>query len=504
MTFINSIINGFNSQRLKKIDDFKAHPFSVQEATLFELIRQAKNTEWGRRYQFNEIRDISGFQTSLPLQTYEDVKPYIDRIRNGEQNILWSSAITWFAKSSGTTADKSKFIPVSKESLKTCHFQGGYDVLAIYALQNPKTKVFTSKTLTLGGSHEINRAENHSRYGDLSAILIKNIPRWADLLRTPSAKVALLANFDEKLEQIVKVSVKQHVVAFAGVPSWNLVLMKYILDHTGKKNIMEVWRDMELFIHGGVCFEPYREQYRLLFPSPDMRYFETYNASEGFFALQDDPLSDDMLLMLDYGVLYEFIPVEQYGKEHPEVLTVDQVETGRNYAIVITTNAGLWRYVIGDTVAFTSTNPHKIKITGRIQQYINAFGEEVIVDNAERALKEACRETNAIVSEYTAGPVYMDFDRNGAHEWLIEFEKEPEDLHSFTEKLDMALCSLNSDYEAKRNKSITLRMPVVQSLPKGAFYNWMKQRGKLGGQNKVPRLSNDRKYLDEILRSCHQ
>jgi len=497
-TFINSIVNSLNSKRLKRIDYFKAHPFAVQEVTLFELIRQAGNTEWGKRYQFEKIRHVAGFQDALPLQTYEDVKPYVDRIRSGEQNILWSSDITWFAKSSGTTADKSKFIPVSKEALETCHYQGGYDVLAIYAQQNPKTRIFTSKTLTLGGSHEINRKENHSRYGDLSAILIENIPRWVNLVRAPPAKVALLADFEKKLEQIAKISVKKHVVAFTGVPSWNMTLMKHILNYTGKKNIMEVWRDMELFIHGGVSFEPYRELYRQLFPSPDMHYFETYNASEGFFALQDDPNSNDMLLMLDYGVFYEFIPVDQLGKKYPEVLTIDRVKTNRNYAIVITTNSGLWRYIIGDTVVFTSTNPYKIRITGRIQQYINAFGEEVIVDNAEKALKVACKATNAIVSEYTAGPIYMDNDHNGAHEWLIEFEKEPDDLSLFTKHLDQALCSFNSDYEAKRNKNITLRMPVVHSLPKGAFYKWMKQRGKLGGQNKVPRLSNDRKYIDEI------
>jgi hypothetical protein len=473
----------------------------VQETTLFELIHQAKNTEWGKRYQFCGIRDVAGFQARLPVQQYEDVKPYVDRIRGGEQNILWPTPITWFAKSSGTTEDKSKFIPVSSEALKSCHYRGGYDVLAIYTWQNPKTKVFTAKTLTLGGSHEINRKENHSYYGDLSAILIKNIPRWVNLVRTPPAKLALLADFDQKLEQIARISVKEHVVAFTGVPSWNMSLMKYILNYTGKKNIMEVWPDMELFIHGGVCFEPYREQYRLLFPSSGVRYFETYNASEGFFALQDDPQKDDMLLMLDYGIFYEFIPVDQSGKEFPEALTIDRVETNRNYAIVITTNGGLWRYLIGDTVMFTSTNPYRIKVTGRTKQFINAFGEEVIVDNAENALKAACRTTNAIIHEYTAGPFYMDSENNGAHEWLIEFEKEPDDLQLFTEKLDQALCSLNSDYEAKRIKGITLRTPVVHSIPKGTFYNWMKQRGKVGGQNKVPRLSNDRKYLDEILAS---
>ena len=500
MKFINSIVNNFVSDRLERIEYFKKHPFTVQEAIMFNLISKAKNTEWGKRYKFSSIRDVEDFKTSLPLQSYEDVRPYIDRIRNGEQNVLWPGAITWFAKSSGTTDDKSKFIPVSDEALHSCHFRGGRDVLAIYSRQNPKTKVFTGKTLTLGGSHEINMLENNSRYGDLSAIMIENIPRWADFIRTPPAKVALLSDFEEKLEKIAKVSIKKNVVSFAGVPSWNMTLMKFILNYTGKSNILEVWPDMELFIHGGVCFEPYREQYWRLFPSPNMHYFETYNASEGFFALQDDPKSDDMLLMLDYDVFYEFIPVEEFGKDFPDVHTIDQVETDRNYAMVITTNAGLWRYIIGDTVVFTSIQPHKIKITGRIKQFINAFGEELIVDNAEKALQIACRETNAIVSEYTAGPVYMTGDSNGAHEWLIEFEKEPDNMSLFTSNLDRALCWLNSDYEAKRNKNITLRMPIVHSLPKGSFYKWMKQRGKLGGQNKVPRLSNDRKYLDDIFK----
>jgi len=504
MTFINSIVNSINSSRLKRIDHFRKYPFPVQEATLSDLLLRAKDTEWGKRYQFGAIRDIAGFQSSLPLQSYEDIVPYVDRIRGGEQNILWPGAIGWFAKSSGTTGNKSKFIPVSIEALKSCHYRGGYDVLAVYASQHPKTKIFTAKTLTLGGSHQINRQENHSYYGDLSAILIENIPRWTDLIRTPSAKVALLGDFEEKLELITQKSIRKHVVAFAGVPSWNMVLMKHILNYTGKSNIHEVWPDMELFIHGGVCFEPYREQYRRLFPSSGMNYFETYNASEGFFALQDDPNSDDMLLMLDYGVFYEFIPVEQLGKERPDVLAIDRVEINHNYAIVITTNTGLWRYLIGDTVVFTSTNPYKIKISGRTKQFINAFGEEVIVDNAEKALQTACKATNAIVSEYTAGPVYMDGNNNGAHEWLIEFEKEPDNTSLFTEHLDRALCSLNSDYEAKRIRNITLRMPIVRSMLKGTFYNWMKQRGRLGGQYKVPRLSNDRKYIDEIVMNINE
>ncbi len=500
MSFINSIINSFNSRRLKKIDQFRTHPGMVQEMDWKSLITKARNTEWGKKYRFDTIRNIADFQARVPLQAYEDIRPWVDRIRAGEQDVLWPGVTRWFAKSSGTTEDKSKFIPVTNETLQDCHYRGGYDVLAIYGQQNLKTKIFTGRTLTLGGSCRIDNEDNHSYYGDLSAILIKNLPQWVNWLRTPPADATLQPDFDKKLEKITEVSVKKHVVAFTGVPSWNLVLMKHILKYTGKNNIQEVWPDMELFIHGGVSFAPYREQYQKMFPSSGMHYFETYNASEGFFAIQDDPATDDMLLMLDYHVFYEFIPLDQLGKESPKALTIEQVEVGKNYAMVITTNAGLWRYIIGDTVMFTSLFPHKIKISGRTRQFINAFGEEVIVDNAEKALKEACKATGAIISEYTAGPVYMDSETNGAHEWLIEFERQPDNLTQFTQILDQSLCSLNSDYEAKRGKNITLRMPIVHDLPKGTFYEWMKSRGKLGGQNKVPRLANDRKYVDDILK----
>ena len=499
MSIINSIVNKFNSSRLKKIDQFRLHPGQVQEACWKNLVTKARDTEWGKKCRFDAIHDISGFQAKVPIQTYEDIKPWVDRVRAGDRDILWPGVTRWFAKSSGTTENKSKFIPVTNEALQLCHYRGGYDALAIYAKQNPRTKIFTGRTLTLGGSCQIDNEDNRSYYGDLSAILIKHVPKWVNLLRTPSTDVTLQPDFDTKLDEIASVSIKQNVVAFTGVPSWNLVLMKYILERTGKKNIMDVWPRMELFIHGGVSFDPYREQYRKIFPSDNMHYVETYNASEGFFALQDDPATNDMLLMLDYHVFYEFIPLDQVGNEFPQALTIDQVETGKNYAIVITTNAGLWRYLIGDTVVFTSLFPHKIKISGRTRQFINAFGEEVIVDNAEKALKEACRETGAIISEYTAGPVYMDSESNGAHEWLIEFERPPGDLAHFTKILDQSLCSLNSDYEAKRSKDITLRMPIVHHLPQGAFYEWMKKRGKLGGQNKVPRLANNREYIDDIL-----
>ncbi|MDR0713721.1 MAG: GH3 auxin-responsive promoter family protein [Bacteroidales bacterium] len=499
MSILNFIVNKACSGRLKQIDFFRKYPGRVQERMWTELIRRAETTEWGRKYGFLSFSGVKDFQQSVPLQAYEEIKPDIDRVRNGERDVLWPGVTKWFARSSGTTDSKSKFVPVTRDSLHHCHYRGGRDVLAVYIDRNPQTKVFAGKTLTLGGSHQIDHYHRKSFCGDLSAVMIENVPFWVHQLRTPSKSVALLNDFDRKIEKIAETSVKQHVVSFAGVPSWNLALMKYILDHTGKNNMMEIWPDMELFIHGGVCFLPYREQYRNLFPSENMHYLETYNASEGFFALQDDPDSDDMLLMLDYQVFFEFIPLDRLGKDRHEALTIEQVEKGVNYAIVISTNSGLWRYIIGDTVMFTSLYPHKIKISGRTRQFINAFGEEIIVDNAEKALLEACKATGAVITEYTAGPVYMDSNASGAHEWLIEFEQAPDCLDKFTRQLDAALCSLNSDYEAKRSRNITLRLPVVRSLPKGTFYKWMKHCGKLGGQNKVPRLSNDRRHIEAIL-----
>lgn len=500
MPIINSIVYWLNVKRLHQIELFKNYPFNVQQDSLFRLVQKAADTEWGVKYNYGNISEISEFQKNVPLQTYEDLKPFVDRLREGERNVLWPGEIKWFAKSSGTTSDKSKFIPVSKESLEDCHFRAGKDVLAIYTSSYPNTKIFSGKGLTLGGSHRINNYSNQSYYGDLSAILIENLPFWVDLIRTPKQEIVLLEKWEEKLQKITEATIKENVTNFAGVPSWNLVLLNHILNYTGKSNLLEVWPNLELFIHGGVSFTPYREQYQKLIPSENMHYLETYNASEGFFGIQDDPHRDDMLLMLDYGIFYEFIPIEQLSNSNPEVLTIDQVELNRQYAMVITTNSGLWRYIIGDTIVFTSLSPHRIKISGRTKHFINAFGEELIIDNAERALKIACEKTEASIKEYTAGPVYMGSDANGAHEWLIEFEKEPESLDYFTTLLDNALCSLNSDYEAKRYKNITLRMPIVRSLKKGVFYEWMKEKGKLGGQNKVPRLSNNRQYIEELMK----
>ncbi|MDP4207193.1 MAG: GH3 auxin-responsive promoter family protein [Bacteroidota bacterium] len=499
MQIINSIISWLNVKRIHQIELFRQYPFNVQQDTLQKLIQKAKDTEWGKKHYYENILTVEDFQNNVPLQDYEDIKGYINRLREGEQNILWPGEIKWFAKSSGTTSDKSKFIPVSKDTLEDCHFRGGKDIMAIYTDLHPNTKIFSGKGLTLGGSHQINNFSNQSYYGDLSAILIENVPWWVDIIRTPRTEIALLDKWEEKLAKITEATIRENVTNIAGVPSWNLVLIKHILEYTGKNNLLDVWPNLELFTHGGVSFAPYREQFKRIIPSEKMNYMEAYNASEGFFAIQDDPATDDMLLMLDYGIFYEFIPMDEFHKDSPKAVTIDKVEIGKNYAIVISTNSGLWRYIIGDTVIFTSVFPHKIKISGRTRHFINAFGEEVIIDNAEKALQIACEKTNSSIREYTAGPVFMTDNTNGAHEWLIEFEQEPENLDYFTTLLDNALCSINSDYEAKRYKNVTLRMPIVRKMKRGVFFEWMKEKGKLGGQNKVPRLANNRQYIDEIL-----
>ena len=504
MPILSSIVNWVNTKRLHQIDLFRKYPVDVQRETLFKLLDEAKDTRIGKEYGFSEIQSFSEFQDRVPVRNYEAYKPLISRVMEGEQNLFWPSEIKWFAKSSGTTNDKSKFIPVSWESLEDCHFRGGKDILAIYSQNYPDNKLFTGKGLTLGGSHQINSYSNQSYYGDLSAIIIENLPFWADFIRTPGKDVALMDEWEEKLEEITKQTLRDNVTSLTGVPSWNLVLIKHVLDYTGEKNLLEVWPNLELFTHGGVSFTPYREQFRKLIPSDQMHYLEVYNASEGHFAVQDEPAKDDMLLMLDYGIFFEFIPIAEVGKPHPRSLTVEDVNPGENYAIVISTNSGLWRYLIGDTVVFTSTFPHKIKISGRTKHFINAFGEEVIIENAEKALSISCAKTNAVISEYTAAPIYMGDEGTGSHEWLIEFEKAPTDLDYFTSILDNALCSINSDYEAKRYKSITLVMPTVRNLPRGTFYKWLSLKGKLGGQHKVPRLSNNRKIVDEVLGMVHE
>ena len=499
MPFINSIINWLNVKRIYQIQLYREHPHDIQYEVLSQLLEKASDTEWGKTYNYGSISSVEDFMEQVPLQTYEEIKPFVERLRNGEKNLLWPGEIKWFAKSSGTTNDKSKFIPVTKESLEFCHLRGPKDVFALYIKNYPETKVLLGKTLTLGGSHRVNNFSNNSYYGDLSAILIENVPFWTDFIRTPTTDIALIEEFEEKMDKIIEVSLDQNVTSFAGVPSWYLVLLKRVLEKTGKSNILEVWPNLEVFSHGGVNFEPYREQYRKLIPSENMHYMEAYNASEGFFAIQDNPHRDDMLLMLDYGVYYEFIPMEEWGNPKPRVLSLSDVEVNKNYALVISTNGGLWRYIVGDTVKFTCKFPYKIKITGRTRHFINAFGEEVIIDNAEQAIKVACQRTGAIVNEYTAGPVFMGDNQKGAHQWIIEFEKEPDDIDHFVTSLDNALQTINSDYEAKRHRNLTLEKPHIVVAPRGTFYSWMKKRGKIGGQNKIPRLSNNREYLDQLL-----
>jgi hypothetical protein len=501
MAFINSIISWIIKQRIHQMELFIKYPCEVQEEWRRNLIYAARDTEWGKTYDYKSIRTYRDFIDRVPLQDYDSLKPFIKRLRDGEQNLLWPSEIKWFAKSSGTTSDKSKFIPVSNEALEECHFKGGKDLLAIYCHNNPNSRIFDGKGLIMGGSHNISSFNNESLYGDLSAILIQNLPFWAQLIRTPELSIALMDNWEEKIEKMAKATINENVTNISGVPTWTIVLSKKILEVTGKSHLLEIWPNLELFVHGAVNFAPYREQFFKLVPSPRMHYLETYNASEGFFGIQDRLDSDEMLLMLDYGVFYEFIPMEEFGRENPQTLTIAEVQPGKNYAIVISTNAGLWRYLIGDTIKFTSVNPFRFRITGRTKHYINAFGEEIIIDNAEAAVAVACEKTGAVIREYTAAPVYFSDSENGAHEWLFEFEKEPSDLRTFAEILDETLKVVNSDYEAKRQGNLALREPVVRKVPYNTFYSWLKSKGKLGGQHKVPRLSNDRQYLEEILKT---
>lgn len=498
MAILNSIFSWIMKQRIHQIELFIKYPHEVQNDWLFKLVTTAQDTEWGLKHDYRSIRTPEDFRNRIPIQHYDSLKPYILRLRQGENNLLWPSDIKWFAKSSGTTNDKSKFIPVSIESLEECHFKGGKDLLSIYCNNNPETKLFSGKLLSLGGSHRINSFSNESFYGDLSAILIQNLPFWIQLLRTPDLSIALMDEWEEKIDRMARVTMLEDVTNISGVPSWTLVLVKRILELSGKKDLNTIWPNLELFVHGGVSFNPYREQFKKLIPKESMNYVETYNASEGFFGIQDQRMSEEMLLMLDYGIYYEFISLDEVGKDFPKAIGLDQVESGKEYALVISTNAGLWRYQIGDTIIFTCLDPFRIKITGRTASFINAFGEELVVDNAEKAIAEACNRTSAVVRDYTAAPVYITDEANGAHEWLIEFESQPADLKQFSFYLDESLKKLNSDYEAKRYLDMALRGPILHAMPENTFYNWLKSKNKLGGQHKVPRLSNNRKIVDEI------
>ncbi|MDA3929693.1 MAG: GH3 auxin-responsive promoter family protein [Prolixibacteraceae bacterium] len=496
----NQSIQKIFTLRYKKYEYFSKFPIEQQEQVLKDLVHAARKTEWGILYDYTTIQTPSEFDKKVPLTDYEVLKSWIERMIAGEKNVLWPGQVKWFAKSSGTTNDKSKFIPVSDESLNKCHFKASIDVFAHYIKSNPDSKFFQGKNLTIGGSHKVSNLNKKTRTGDLSAVMLHNLPFLSKIKNTPPSEISLIPDFEEKIEKIIQSTINENITSFSGVPSWFLVLIKRVLEFTGKDNLLEVWPNLEVFVHGGIDFEPYREQYEKLIPNPNMRYINTYNASEGFFGLQNDSEKDDLLLMLDNGIYYEFIPMEDFLKDDKKAIPLSQVETGINYALVISTNGGLWRYIIGDTIKFTSTYPYKFKITGRTKHFINAFGEELIIDNAIKGLKKACKDTSAIVSEYTAGPHFMDTEHQGFHQWIIEFERSPDNLDRFAEILDKELQELNSDYEAKRFKDISIVQLQIKEAPKGTFYKWMKQRGKIGGQNKIPRLANNREYLDSLLK----
>ena len=492
-------------KRIHDINLFLKYPIEVQNELFINLVKTAKKTEFGKKHGFGDISNLREFKENVPIHTYEEIFPYIQKLLNGDQNILWPSEIKWFAKSSGTTNAKSKFIPVSQEALDDCHFKGGKDMLSIYFNNHPNSKMFTGKGLAVGGSQQINQFDTNSNsyYGDVSAVIMSNLPFWAQLARTPKLEIALMSEWEEKIEKMAASTINENVTNIVGVPTWTVVLLQRILEITGKKHIHEVWPNLEVFIHGAVSFEPYEALFKKLAPSRKMNYLETYNASEGFFGIQDQTTSRDLLLMLDYGIFYEFIPTENLAHENPETVGLEDVEIDKNYALVISTNAGLWRYMIGDTIKFTSLSPFRIRISGRTKHFINAFGEELIIENAEIAMKNACQQTGAIIGDYTAGPRYLEADKKGGHEWIIEFSELPDDMEKFVAVLDKTLMEVNSDYEAKRYKDIALEAPMVHFAKPGTFYNWMKKRGKLGGQHKVPRLANNREYIDDILEVMH-
>ena len=499
MDFLTKTVLPFFRYRLKQIESHVMHADAVQQKQLSRLIDVSKQTEWGKKYDYKSIRNYETFQERIPIQQYDDVKPYVERMLQGEQGLIWPTPVKWFAKSSGTTNDKSKYLPVSKEILWRCHYKGGFDAVALYLGNNPSSNFFGRKGLILGGSHKPVALNQHAHCGDLSAVLLQQLNPLVNLVRVPPKRIILMDEWESKIKAIVENTWNKDLNSISGVPSWMLVLIKALMERTGKESLTEVWPNLEVFFHGGISFSPYRAQYKALIPSDKMHYVETYNASEGFFGIQSDLNDPSMLLTLDYGIFYEFIPMSEIEREQPTVLPLEAVATGVNYAMVITTCGGLWRYLIGDTIRFTSTNPYKFIITGRTKHFINAFGEELMVDNADKGMARACELTGAKVKEYTAAPQFMLNAAQGKHQWFIEFEKMPSSLSEFARILDSTLQQLNSDYEAKRYRGMSLLPPEIIPAREGVFYEWLKEKGKLGGQHKIPRLSNQRTHIDQLL-----
>jgi len=499
LQIINSFATWILKKRIHQMELFLKYPHEVQDELLFSLIKSAENTQIGRKYDFSSMKNYTTFSERIPVSTYEELEPLIELTRKGEQNVFWNSNIKWFAKSSGTTNAKSKFIPVSSEALENCHYKASKDLLCLFLNNNEDSQLFTGKSLRLGGSKQLYE-DNNTFFGDLSAILIDNMPIWAEFSSTPSSKISLMGDWETKLPAIINETMNENVTSLAGVPSWMMVLLQKTLETTGKSNLLELWPNAEVYFHGGVSFEPYKEQYKKLFPKDSFKYYEIYNASEGFFAIQDQNDSDELLLMLDYGIFYEFIPMDTFGTLNQRVIRLNQVELHKNYALVITTNSGLWRYLIGDTIRFTSLSPYRIKVTGRTKHHINVFGEELMVENTDAAVAKTCKEFNCEIVDYTVAPIFMTNKQKGAHEWIIEFKTKPNSIENFRKALDENLQSVNSDYEAKRYKNMTLNPLVLNIARENLFYDWLKQEDKLGGQHKVPRLSNERTYLENLLK----
>ena len=498
---VHKIASWYLKRRMEQVEHFMQHPEAVQQRWFERLIDEAHATKWGKRHGFERGMSVDAFRDRTPISSYEALYPWIDRSFQGEADVLWPGKMHWFAKSSGTTNDRSKFIPVTEGSLEECHFKAGQDMLAMYLSQRPESKLFTGKALSIGGSHSPHPTQRNIRCGDVSAVMTENLPVFYELMRTPSKEVALMANWEEKIDAMANEVMYEDVTSIAGVPTWTLVLIQHMFDKLGltSGNLREIWPNLELYMHGGVSFEPYREQFEQMIPGGGMTYLDIYNASEGYFAMQNELDRPDLLLMLDYGIFYEFIPLEHLDEAHPPTHTLAEVEVGRQYAVVISTNAGLWRYKVGDTVVFTQKQPYKIRVTGRTKHFINTFGEELMVENAEKAITEACAATGALVRNFTAGPIYLEAGGKGGHEWLLEFERQPDSLAHFGEVLDRTLRAVNSDYDAKRSGDLALLAPRLHNLPEGTFLQWMRKRNKLGGQHKVPRLANHREYLEDIL-----
>lgn len=498
LQIINSVATWILKKRIHQMELFLKYPHEVQDELLFNLIKAAENTQIGKKYDFSSMKNYATFSNRIPVSTYEDLELLIEKTRQGEQNVFWHSNIKWFAKSSGTTNAKSKFIPVSSEALENCHYKASKDLLCLYLNNNEDSQMFTGKSLRLGGSKQLYE-DNNTFFGDLSAILIDNMPIWAEFSSTPSSKISLMGDWETKLPAIINETINENVTSLAGVPSWMLVLLQKTLETTGKSNLLELWPNAEVYFHGGVNFDPYREQYKKLFPKESFKYYEIYNASEGFFAIQDQNNSNELLLMLDYGIFYEFIPMDTFGTLNQRIIRLNEVELNTNYALVITTNSGLWRYLIGDTIRFTSLSPYRIKVTGRTKHHINVFGEELMVENTDTALTKTCKEFGCEIKDYTVAPIFMSDKQKGAHEWIIEFKNKPDNIENFRKVLDENLQSVNSDYEAKRHNNMTLSPLVLNVARENLFYDWLKQQDKLGGQHKIPRLSNERTYLEDLL-----